>query len=233
MTHRYCPMIEQNCCTPDDEIKSLVYWNTIDKVTLENRYKSFLYMLKYLLGYMNEGTLLAESLRDHKNKDCFNASKDFKAVGYNSKISKEIYQTIETAIFDLADLRKGVYCMACDANTIDHLKNFWHTQNEFYKKRFYYSKSFCEKLVRTTIKSSFYLLKYVKNYLENMVQLISCTDESHTKLIYDLNLDDYKITRNCFFFKENFFYFFCEKYCENFNILEFSSILEGNLRSLQ
>ena len=39
--------------------------------------------------------------------------------------------------------------------------------------------------------------------------------------------------KNCFFFKNKYFFFFCERYCEKFHLTKASQILDGDLKQLK
>lgn len=38
-----------------------------------------------------------------------------------------------------------------------------------------------------------------------------------------------KHIKNCFFYKDKYFFFFCEKYCEKFHVTKYSPVFDGRL----
>lgn len=59
-TNMFCPTNTRTCCSPDDEIVAMNFWNKIVKRKIEKRAKIFNNMIKYLLGYYEEGLSLAK-----------------------------------------------------------------------------------------------------------------------------------------------------------------------------
>ncbi len=57
--HRYCPAIHENCCSNQDAFTSKNLWNNQFKFLIERYYETYLYSIKYLLGFSNEAFLLA------------------------------------------------------------------------------------------------------------------------------------------------------------------------------
>lgn len=73
--------------------------------------------MKYILGYSVEGQNLADDFINSEKESCREAAEGFKSLNLNPNITKDIYRTFANALSKLADLRKGFYCIVCDANT--------------------------------------------------------------------------------------------------------------------
>lgn len=38
--------------------------------------------------------------------------------------------------------------------------------------------------------------------------------------------------KNCYFYKHNFFFYFCEEYCEQFNLTKVNFVFDGNVKEI-
>lgn len=115
--HLYCPSITKNCCTKNDQILSMQLWTSENQYLVEKYYETYLYSIKYILGYSIEGTKLAEEYLNSETPKCKNAAVDLKAMNLNPTLTKDIYATYTSAMEELGKLRKGFYCILCDART--------------------------------------------------------------------------------------------------------------------
>ena len=61
-------------------------------------------------------------------------------MNLNPQITRDIYKTYNNAIEELGKIRKGFYCILCDARTQENLRDFWLSTNLFYKDRVYFDK---------------------------------------------------------------------------------------------
>ena len=59
--------------------------------------------------------------------------------------------------------------------------------------------------------------------------MISCKANNSTTLELNISLEENEIINNCMYFKDKYFFFFCEKYCEEFNITKESPIFDGRV----
>lgn len=232
-THKYCPMITQNCCTPGDETTSLQLWNNQNKFLVERYYETYLYSIKYLLGFSQEVFRLANDFQNSTNATCKAAAVDYIAMNFNFKITQDVYKSFVISLEKMGDVRRGFYCILCDARTQEKLQDFWSSSNLFYKDRIYFSKEFCRKLVDNTIRASYFTVFYLKRFVENMTQLVNCKTGNTTNLEYDIPFMTKQQVKNCYYFKNKYFFFFCEKYCEQFHLTKANSIFDGDIFELK
>lgn len=47
-----------------------------------------------------------------------------------------------------------------------------------------------------------------------------------------ISLEEQEVINNCMYFKDKYFFFFCEKYCEEFNVAKVSPIFDGRVDQL-
>lgn len=231
--HQYCPSVVQNCCTPDDERSTMYMWTTDSKNKIERYYEVYLYSLKYILGYSEEGFLLARDYEKSTKIECKQAAADYNTMNLNPKLTLEMYNTFVTSLARMGDIRRGFYCTLCDARTQNKLEDFWASTNLFYQDRIYFSKEFCQKLVDHTIRASYFTVNYLKRFSETLATLMNCKSGSTDKLVYDIPFWTRQQVKNCFFFKSKYFFFFCENYCEKFHLTRASDILDGDLANLK
>ena len=231
--HKYCPGIKSNCCTLQDADTSMYLWNTDSRVRVEKYYEVYLYMAKYIMGYSMEANLLAKDFATSSNSMCSNAAKDLNLMNLNPKLSMVIYSTIAEAVVVMGELRKGFYCVLCDAKTQKALKDYWQIINLFYNDRVYLSSDFCVTLVDKTIKASYFILTFVKRFAENLATLMNCKMGSNVSLTYEISFLRKTQIKNCFFFKDKFFFFYCENYCEGFHLTKPSILLDKEIPELK
>lgn len=232
-THKYCPMITQNCCSPQDETTSMQLWNNQAKHVLERYYETYLYSIKYLLGFSSEIYLLAKDYEKSQNADCKNAAADYLKMNFNPKITQDVYKAFVISLEKMGDVRRGFYCILCDAKTQERLKDFWSSTNLFYRDRVYFSKEFCRKLVEHTIRASYFTIYYLKRYVENAARLINCKNGGGNGLEYEIPFWTSQQVKNCYYFKEKYFFFFCERYCQKFHLTKANAIFDGDLGELK
>jgi len=232
-THQYCPSVVQNCCSPDDERSTMYMWTNDSKNKIERYYEVYLYSLKYILGFSEEGFLLARDYEKSPKIECKQAAADYNTMNLNPKLTLEMYNTFVTSLARMGDIRRGFYCTLCDARTQNKLEDFWVSTNLFYDDRIYFSKEFCQKLVDHTIRASYFVVNYLKRYSETLATLMNCKSGSTEKVVYDIPFWTRQQVKNCFFFKSKYFFFFCENYCERFHLTKASDILDGDLVNLK
>jgi len=232
-THKYCPMITQNCCTASDETTSMQLWNNQVKFVVERYYEVYLYSIKYILGFSQEAYRLAQDYEKSENATCKNAAVDYIGMNFNVKITQDVYKSYVTSLERMGDIRRGFYCILCDARTQQKLQDFWASTNVVYRDRVYFSKEFCKTLVDHTIRSSYFTVYYLKRFAENMATLINCKTGNTTQLEYEIPFWTKQQVKNCYYFKNKYFFFFCENYCEKFHLTKANAIFDGDLVELK
>ena len=231
--HDLCPSITRNCCTKNDEKASVALWNNENKFIVERYYETYLYSVKYILGYSEETFKMAKKLANSENEECRKTATDYLEMNFNPKIVRDIYKSYVTGLEKLGDLRRGFYCILCDAFTQDRLHDYWSVTNLFYSDRVYFSNEFCQKLVDYTIRSSYFTVYYLKRFSENLVKLTNCKTGTDNVIEYEIPFWTKKQVKNCYYFKNDYFFFFCERYCEQFHLTKPSGIFDGDLGELK
>ena len=232
-SHKYCPSITTNCCTPADETMSMQLWNNQAKYLIENYYETYLYSIKYILGYSQEVYKLAEEYAKSENATCKAAATDYISMNFNVQITKDVYNSFVSSLEKMGDIRKGFYCVLCDARTQEKLKDFWSSSNMFYHDRIYFSKEFCKKLVDNTIRASYFSIFYLKRFADNLGKLINCKAGTTKVLEYEIPFTTVQQVKNCYYYKNKYFFFFCENYCEKFHLVKANAIFDGDLDQLK
>lgn len=231
--HPYCPAVKDNCCTAEDAEISMRYWLTEGSRKVEGYYESYLYALKYLLGFAEEVNKLSEELdKPDKPSECREAAQDFKKMNWNPQLVKEIFKAFVQSLEAMGDVRKGFYCVLCDVNTQNRLRDYWSISNIFYQDRIYFNQDFCQELVDYTIRASYYQAFYLKRYLNNTITMMSCKNGIKEKPEYEVSYWTRKQVELCYQFKNKQLFFFCENYCENFHLTRGSDVLDGNVKQL-
>lgn len=232
IAHKYCPGITNNCCTIQDVDTTMYLWTTDSEQRVEIFYEVYLYLVKYILGYSAEVGLLAKDFSTSTNSNCKTAANDFLSMNLNPKMTSIIYGSFADTVTALGSLRKGFYCILCDAMTQQALKEFWAIVNLFYSDRVYFSEAFCQTLVDKTIQTSYFTVTYLKRFAENAATLIACKTGSTSTTTFELALLRSQQVKNCFFFKTKYFFFFCENYCENFDLVKPADLLDNDIAQL-
>ena len=93
-------------------------------------------------------------------------------------------------------------------------------------------------MVEVTIRSSYFKVYYLKKFSEHIATLIKCqtgaTPEGESdEMEFDLPYFTSMQVRHCYFFKDKYFFFYCEKYCERFHLTKRSSIFDGEIKQLR
>lgn len=211
---------------------SLQLWNSQGRKQVETYYETYLYSLKYILGYSIEGINLANDFKNSQNIECKTAAQDYLGMNLNLKITQDVYRTFVSALEKIAQLRKGFFCILCDARTQEKLVDYWASTNLFYQDRIYFSQEFCKKLVENTIRGAYFQVFYFKKFAETLSKLISC-QTNEPKVEYEISYLTTQQVKNCYYFKDKFFFFFCENYCENFHLVKADGLFDGELKQLK
>ena len=233
--HQFCPSVTANCCTQEDEDISMKLWQTDSMRKIEAYYETYLYSLKYILGFAYEINLLADEFAESDRSGCKNAAEEFKKMNINREVAKEIFKAFVDSLEKMAEVRRGFYCVLCDAVTQTRLKDYWSITNVFYSDRVYFNQQFCQDLVEHTIRASYYEIFYVKRFAELATNLMSCRigKQNMDELEYEVPYWTQQQVKNCYYFKNKYFFFFCENYCEKFHLTKANAIFDGNLEQLQ
>lgn len=129
--HPFCPAISQNCCNNEDEGRTMEVWNAEIKPIVERHYETYIHSIKYVLGYSQEIYALAMRNKTSANPTCRRASENIINLDMNIKVTKEIFQTMVAAVHKIAEVRRGFFCIMCDARTQSKLSDFWTSTNFF------------------------------------------------------------------------------------------------------
>lgn len=231
--HKYCPRITDNCCTVSDAETSMTIWKTEYQPKIERYYEVYLYSLKYLLGFSTEIKSLAEEFQSSSNSRCKASATALMKMNLSPKITADVYHAFSVSLEKMGEVRRGFYCALCDGGAQKQLSDYLAIVNLFYSDRIYYSKSFCQKLVDSTIRASYFAVNFLKPYAEDAASLINCKSGNSTSLVYDIDFWTRQQVKNCYYYKNKYFFFFCEGYCEKFHLVKPSDILDGDLKQLK
>ena len=229
-----CPNVDYNCCTPDDEELARSLWETQNKHRIEKYYEVLLYSLKYVLGFAVEVERVAKKVKANPNfgsRNCNAYADDYLTLNINTELIKEIFFSIVEGLEDIAGLRKGFYCNICDAQTQQDIH--YHRFNPLVSNSFLMNQDFCRQYVSGTIQAAYFQTFYVKPYLEKATDLMSCVLNQEKNLKYDIGYFQEKTVKNCYYFQQKYFFYFCESYCENFSMIKTTSIIEGDMTQLR
>lgn len=91
-------------------------WNSENQYIVEKYYETYLFSIKYILGYSIEALKLADEFKDDQGV-CKQASDDLKSMNLNPTLTQDIYRTYTIAMEEMGKIRKGFYCILCDART--------------------------------------------------------------------------------------------------------------------
>lgn len=230
---QYCPLVSTSCCTEKDEETSMKVWKETFMPRLVKHYELYLYSVRFLLGYSNQGSLLAGDFLSSPNSQCYEVAKDFRAAYTNTSVNTKIYKLTVNALEKVAELRRGFYCMACDAKFHKDLSISAAKGGDYYSSRLFYSKSFCYKLTKGTINSAYYSVTFLPTYAESLASILDCKMQTKVRLTFDVDYWSRQHVKNCFYFGKKYFFFYCERYCEMFSMTNSSPIFDGNIAQLR
>lgn len=210
-------------------------WQTDSMRKIEAYYETYLYSLKYILGFAYEVNILADEFAESDRSGCQHAAKEFKKMNINREVAKEIFKAFVDSLEKMAEIRRGFYCVLCDAVTQSRLKDYWAITNVFYSDRVYFNQQFCQDIVEHTIRAAYYEIFYVKKFAELTSTLMSCKmgKSNLSELDYEIPYWTEQQVKNCYYFKNKYFFFFCENYCEKFHLTKANAIFDGNLEQLE
>ena len=104
-----------------------------------------------MLGFKSEADQIANDLSSSDNRKCREVSNKYLESNFNDNLVNFISESIENSVDHISNVRKGFFCMVCDAQSHKELSNYWVSLDEKYKERMYFSKSFCRRLVNEQI----------------------------------------------------------------------------------
>ena len=221
-------------------------WYTDNKHRIEKYYENFLYAIKYLLGYGVQVELIAKRVKEDSNfgpRNCSQKADDFLEFNMNAELIKEVFYSIVQSLEKVSDLRRGriyymfnvigFYCNLCDAQTQQDIH--YYKFNPLIDNHFLMNQEFCEHFVSDTIQSAYYQVFYLKPYLEKSFNLMKCVvnDPKIPDLKYSIGFLREKRVKNCYYFNQKYFFFFCEEYCEDFSLIKSAGIVEGDLSEIK
>ena len=226
-----CPKLIQSCCSLEDDAKSLFLWND-EKPYIEAHFNAVLSFYRYTLGFADQAFRSAQFLYDTTNEDCRLAVQDMIRLNLNKPRATEIYKLLVKSVKSVANIRKGFYCSICEAKF--HLDHYFYAsfKNSNFDKSIYYSNEFCQKYVNETISTNYFIVTFLKRYLENFAMLSNCKSGNTLKPKLNIELPDRTSIKNCFHFRHKYFFYYCQPYCKNFNLVKKNNIVDGNLEDL-
>lgn len=234
-THEFCPSIQENCCTNTDESNSMTMWKSDYMPKIQRYYEVYITTIRFILGYSQEGKKLAEDFLSSGESRCKSFADDFYTVYSQQNLNEQILSVLTDSLEWVSNFRKGFFCLLCDGRFHRILSKNWVEEDAFTLKKIYFPKNFCSGLVEKTIDGSFFTINYLNKYVETLGGLFSCklSKLNEKKLNIEIDYWTKQHVRNCFHFKKKYFFFFCERYCENFHLTKVSAIFDGNLKSLE
>lgn len=233
-SHKYCPLIQNSCCSQADEDASYAIWTKSYMPRLKKWYETYLYSTRYLLGFSAQGCKLATDLIEGgTSEECRKSADTLSGLGLTPEMNLNLYQALVAGLEKIADLRRGFFCTLCDGKFHEEIGLKWNDNDPFYVNRLFYSKNFCRKLVESTITASFFNTFYLEKYGVALAQVISCKVKEPFKFNSDIDAKMKQHIKNCYYFRDKYFFFFCERYCESFFLTRSSSVLEGEISQLR
>lgn len=233
--HEYCPSIQENCCTNTDEANSMAMWKSDYMPKIQRYYEVYLSSVKFILGYSQEGKKLAEEFLTSSESRCKSFADDFYTIYSQQTLNDQILSVLIDSLEWVSNFRKGFFCLVCDGRFHRTLSRTWIEEDPYTLKKIFLPKNFCSGLVERTIDGSFFTINYLNRYVETLGGLFACklSKLNEKKLTIDIDYWTKQHIRNCFHFKKKYFFFFCERYCENFHLTRVSPIFDGNLKSFE
>lgn len=66
-----------------------------------------------------------------------------------------------------------------------------------------------------------------------MVQLMNCALGENETLEYEITPELKQEVKNCYYMRNKFFFYFCERYCEHFDLTSPTNLFDGNLKEMK
>ena len=83
------------------------------------------------------------------------------------------------------------------------------------------------------IRTSYFIVYYLKPLIDNMVQLMNCELGENEMIEYEITPEVKQEVKNCYYMRNKFFFYFCERYCEHFELTSPTNLFDGNLREMK
>lgn len=186
-----------------------------------------------MLGFSGEVTLLAKDYENSADPLCNKAAKDYLQLGISYEMTRFIYSDYLKSVVQLAELRRGFYCALCDGETSRQLGKFWRPASIYAKDRLYLSQDFCISLVENTVQSSYFTVAVLQRYANDLARLVDCATKEKNDIEFAVDPAAAAQTKNCYFFKDKFFFFYCEEYCELFHLSRADRAMENDIAQFQ
>jgi len=62
---------------------------------------------------------------------------------------------------------------------------------------------------------------------------MNCELGEHETLEYEISPEIRQEVKNCYYMRNKFFFYFCEKYCEHFDLTSPTDLFDGNLKEMK
>jgi hypothetical protein len=172
---------------------------------------------------------------------CLDSAKMFLEFDFDSEKISEIIAELTSMVLSYKKLRASFYCTLCDGNAQESLKKFWAIGNLETKNTMFFSKEFCMKFSRETIRGAYYNIFYLKNYLNYMKNLFDCKLNDKVKINFEeerespvhfeiQDKETEKHIQQCFYNdNEDDRFENCKGYCSGYNLSGINKMYEGNL----
>ena len=229
-----CPNVRNNCCSRLDAKISQDLWNEDANKKISAYYETYLYSLKYILGFVEQANELALEMLESPRSVCKRAGEEFKRMSLTQRNTLQIFRVMTKGLKTVAEIRRGFFCSVCDGDLHKVLNETWQSDNSGYKS-IKVSKDFCTNLVDKTISAAYFETYYIKKISEIMSVLVSCGKniEHIEQMEYEIPEDGFKQVKNCFFYRKQYPEYLCSPYCERFNFGRASGFFDGNLEQLR
>ena len=209
-------------------------WQSQNQRRIEEYYETYLLTVKYLLGYSTEIGKIAQKVKSdtsYGDRQCLSRANDFLDLNFSPHLTREVFKALVEGLEEISRLRKGFYCGLCDAQTQQDIH--YHRFNPFVESKFTLNQNFCRQLVSGTIQAAYFQTFYFKRYLETSANLINCVTKQSIDLDYSIGFVKEKQIKNCYYYQQRYFFYFCEGYCETFNLSKSTSVVEGDLPKMR
>ena len=261
--HKFCPNITYNCCTEEDQDRSMEYWNSSLRMGVQQHYSAYLNSIRYLFGFYPEANRLAKRIYQRygdtvnpinpvsetpgneqlqANRQCFLAAEKL----INFQFDKDLVTVIINGFVRLTnmmiELRSGFFCTICDGQSQEILKKFWQEGNTQVKDTLFFSQSFCKQFAAESADGAYYYIFYLYHYLEDLKTLIDCELNDQGRRMKpdytDLKLTpipetDQNNIKNCFYKRDKALITACEGFCNSFNLAKPHPVIEGDIVTLK
>lgn len=163
-----CPKIKYSCCTEDDFIKTKSLWE--EKSKQIKLYISQLFKAVHRLNTLQPSLVMVTNFFERKKIQCPKVNFSFFKTVLRSN---DLYFYLENAFDSFAFLQKGFYCMLCDAESHQFIKN-----KEDFRKVNVISYGFCKQLIFFFKEYLTFKVYHLDSAIENIINLEECLIDS-------------------------------------------------------